>query len=169
MPLTPSDAAYLNHLLDRHLKNQRSWPWMRYFVLLMAAFLILLGIWQFSLAGSIVRSFSDLTAIATSTTKTIDAASTRPVTYRELLQAEDSMAVRAGVEAWVPALTIENYLAGALVIFVGVHLALWVLVKWNHHRRDRILITLLREKCAPELAPAPPTLITSNTPHSPGS
>jgi hypothetical protein len=116
MPLSAADMQFLNCLLDRHLKNQRSWPWIRCVELLMAAFLIALGIWQFSLPGYIAHSFASEASIASQTTTSPDAAFTRPVSYRELLQAEDSMATRAAAEAWVPALAVECYLVGALGI-----------------------------------------------------
>ena len=66
------------------------------------------------------------------------------------------MQLQTTMVTWLAMLGAGSAMAALFFFFLSIRLAADTLAKWNHHRRDAILITLLREKCAPELAPPPP-------------
>jgi len=69
------------------------------------------------------------------------------------MEAEQALTeIAAKTYAWGPSFVLECYIGGGFFIWLGISCASSSLSKWNHHRRDAILIALLREKCAAELA-----------------
>jgi hypothetical protein len=150
MPLSPSDVTYINKLMDRHLKSQQSWPWVRYFVLTASVFSIAVGAYLIYFAPSFVH-FGSL--LDPQTTRPTIVASTLPVTHAELQVTSEYLEVMAGFKSELWSVALVTYLLGLFFCLLGIYKAEWALTKWNHHRRDAILITLLREKCAAELAP----------------
>jgi hypothetical protein len=152
MPLTPSDIAYLNKLLDRHLKHQKSWPSVRHVMLATGGLLIIIGIWSEIFSFSMMRQMLQIPVPASRP------ASTEPVTYDALRMTQEMLKMQAHTDAYLFSIGLSFEFVGILFFFIGINIAGLTLSKWNHHRRDTLLITLLREKCAPELAPPPTPL-----------
>jgi hypothetical protein len=150
MPLSPADVTYINRLLDRHLKHQRSWPRVRFFQLAAAALFIVMGLWGTFSSYAIVRQMLQVPPTAS---RPANAGSTLPVTYGILRMAQETTEIQARVDSFIFTAVWSNALIGIFFVFLGTSLAGMTLRKWNDHRRDAILITLLREKCAAELAP----------------
>jgi hypothetical protein len=150
MPLSPSDVTYINKLLDRHLKYLQSWPRFRYGLLAASGAIVAGGIWVAQFSASMTRQFFDVTAIATQPT---GRASTIPVTYAALHISQQTSEMQSRMDTQILIILAGFAVFGLGFIVAGIHLAGSTLSKWNHHRRDAILITLLREKCAAELAP----------------
>ncbi len=51
---------------------------------------------------------------------------------------------------------VVTWITGCIMVLIGFFEICFTFSRWNRHRRDIILITLLREKCAAELAMPPP-------------
>ena len=150
MPLSPSDVQFLNKLLDIHLKKTHLWPWTRWFYLFMGATLILLGTWQFQMAGDFHARAFDFTPHQP-TTRQSQSSATQSMTQAQfwlLLESSDT------TDKYYFFL-LENagtlFIVASVFFLAGISIIAYVVIRWNHHRRDAILINLLREKCAPEL------------------
>jgi hypothetical protein len=149
MPLSASDVAYINKVMDRHLRDQRSWPWMRYFALAMSVLMMGMGIWGLFIPRSLMNSTFEVFAPAS---RPADATSTMPVTHDELRLSQEATVMRLEVEGEIRSILLFGVIGGMFFFFLGVNLTGWTLTRWNRHRRDTILITLLRDKFGAELA-----------------
>jgi hypothetical protein len=154
MPLSPADVAYLNKLMDRHLKHQRSWPWVRYTLLVTGVLMVIFGIWMSLLVDSGRQQLLSSMFPAPHATTT---ASTYPVTQGELQMALETSEMKARMNATQITAYGDAYIFNLFFIIIGLNVVGWTLSKWNHHRRDAILIKLLQEKCAAELTMPPST------------
>ncbi len=153
MPLNPSDIRYINKLLDQHLKAQRSWAGSRYAVLAAGALAICIAVFLAFQVNSMAKndfSFSPTTRHATT-------ASTQPITREELDIRLDTVRMDNQINNMVDGMIGLQYMVSLAMFVVGLNQICVALAKWNRHRRDIILITLLREKCAAELSLPPAT------------
>ncbi|HEY4328646.1 MAG TPA: hypothetical protein VGN88_02830 [Phycisphaerae bacterium] len=153
MPLSPSDVQYLNKLLDQHLKTRQVWTWGRYASL--AAGILCLGIGvMFCVQARILGNIPAL--MFPPMAHHAAPASTRPVTEDQMLKlmesSQEMLKGYAQFSAEMATLQMASYFLAMFQFGFGFVLLMKTASNWNRHRRDTILITLLREKCAVELA-----------------
>jgi len=163
MPLSVSDIQFLNKQLDIHQNLQRAWFVARYVHVALAVILIAGGLWIGASAVTFGRSLAQAPEPRRLTTIPADATSTQPVTRAELNQVIQLATSHADIEARMQNIWNDVFIAwslfslgllamGCLVLFLNIG-------RWNHFRRNLLLVTLIREKCAAELAishqPAP--------------
>ena len=80
---------------------------------------------------------------------------TRPVTAEYLASEMELGDMVARAQAAMAVDVIAMSLASLSCFLVGLALVGMAVSRWNIHRQEAILITLLREKCAAELTPPP--------------
>ena len=155
MPLSASDVQYLNRLLDKHLKGQRAWPWVRYLSLLAGVVLLVMGgvmHLQANEADEALRSFDDITAQAKPRVEPPATQTVTEVQILELMASDEKMLMGyAKFAAVMTSLRIGLSIMALVLCYFGAMLIIRTIIRWNRHRRDIILITLLREKCEAEL------------------
>lgn len=154
MPLSAADVQYLNAFLDRRLKNRRGWRAIRHMTLVGAALLMAMGAWGMLTAWQFEKRyvFGPEDAFSALAAKPFEKPSTRPVTFESLKLAEELAESQAKYESVMAATFVGLAIFGVFIFLLGQNLAVLILSRWNVDRQERILITLLREKCAAELA-----------------
>jgi hypothetical protein len=150
MPLSSSDAEFLNKQMDRHLRRQQSWPWVRWVLLGSGLAMCAFAAWLWM----VVPGPDELTTRRNLRVAHSGPATTEPVTQSQLmtvLQASDNKSERDAREAMDLAEARWVCLIFAVVNWVmGCYLLAGTLARWNRHRLDALLIGLLREKFGEE-------------------
>jgi len=154
MSLSAADISYLNGLLDRRLKNRRGWPWMRYIILFIGLLQFAAGLWILVTVNGMAKDlFVNKRFLQLTPTETRRLAETQPVNGKQLDTSFDLAVSEARLTSVMAMVYTGVYLVSLVSLAVGCCLITFALARWNIHRQERILITLLREKCAAELAP----------------
>ena len=150
MPLSPSDVQYLNKLLDRRLKNRRSWPTTRYILLALAAIVMASAVGEFYAANMLTHNTFIGDGFPFDTPKS-DAAKqmeTQPVNGKLLDVSIDQAKSEARLASEMALVCFLLYLSALVQLWGAISISGMVIRRWNVHRQEAILITLLREKCA---------------------
>jgi hypothetical protein len=154
MPLSPTEVEFINKAFDKHLATWRGWTFLRYFLLLFGIHMIVLA-YLVSTEIPRVKEAFDLGFVDNHPHILNGPAATRPVTRAEFLHFMESGPGVAETYGSSAAMAENIYLGGSItaaaLAVAGIFQIGYVLSRWNHHRRDAILIKLLREKCRDEL------------------
>jgi hypothetical protein len=154
MMINPSDAAFMKRVLERHLARQRSWPWIRYVLVVSGVVLVAFGAWLGWVAPSLNAGLTENT-LTWKTPARVNPPPTEPVTQSQLwmvLQSSDQKSeMEAQRRATIASALLFCSISAMVNLFLGCYLIVHTLARWHYHRRDAILIALLRESC-PELA-----------------
>ena len=125
--LTPDESAVAQRFVARRKRWSKGWARLRYFSLVGALFLI----------ASSVHWFYSAVEYTESNTLLLTARSeTQPVTKSDLASAMSDAKSDASLLA-------KLWIAGAVSLFVGLHLVGFTLSRWNRHVEDRIIEKLV--------------------------
>lgn len=108
MPLSPSDAEFINREMDRYLARQRNWPWMRYVSLFTGIAIVCFGFWLSRSVPVVDRNTFEGTAMPNFSHHTAKA--NEPVTQSQLLSVTRTIDAEADRRASLAATIASSFL-----------------------------------------------------------